>query len=92
VDAAGESGSHRLAQQSSWPRSDVVVVELDGELDLATAPQVTGYLRGLTAGGGRHLVLDVTAVTFMSSHGVSMILTALAEAGTLDRVHLVGVA
>jgi len=29
----------------------VVVVELDGELDLATAPQITGYLRDLTAGG-----------------------------------------
>ncbi|QJY47773.1 STAS domain-containing protein [Pseudonocardia broussonetiae] len=88
-----ESTSSRgLTRQTSWIRPDVVRVRLLGDLDLATAPGVTTYLRHLTADGVRHLVLDLTPVTSMASPGISMLVTALAEAQGVDRVHLVGVA
>ena len=86
------ASSHGLTRQTSWIRPDVVQVRLIGELDLATAPDVTTHLRYLTADGVRHLVLDLTPVTFMASPGISMLVTALAEASGIDRVHLVGVA
>jgi anti-sigma B factor antagonist len=77
----------------TWsPQAGVVVVGLDGELDMATAPRVTEQLRTETKHGVPHLVLDLTSVTFLAAHGVQVIVTALKEAGASERVHLVGVA
>lgn len=75
------------------PREGVVVVEIGGELDLSTAPHVTEYLRAEIADHRvPHLVLDLTAVSFMASHGVAMVVTALNESRASERLHLVGVA
>jgi anti-anti-sigma factor len=48
------------------------LVELRGELDLATVPQVAEVLDGLApgAGGVRHVVLDLRGLTFMDARGV----------------------
>lgn len=75
------------------PREGVVVVEIGGELDMTTAPRVTDHLRAEIADQRvPHLVLDLTAVSFMASHGVAMIVTALNESRVSERLHLVGVA
>jgi anti-sigma B factor antagonist len=48
------------------------LVELSGELDLATVPQVVEALDGLApnAGGVRHVVLDLRGLTFMDASGL----------------------
>lgn len=90
-DQDGDTEPLQLSTQH--PRPGVVVVEIAGELDLNTAPRVTDYLRVQRADHpGRHLVLDLTAVTFLASHGVAMMVTALNESPVSDRLHLVGVA
>jgi anti-sigma B factor antagonist len=48
------------------------LVELRGELDLATVPQLAELLDGLTpdAEGLRHIVLDLRGLTFMDASGL----------------------
>ncbi|MGZ6574700.1 MAG: STAS domain-containing protein [Solirubrobacteraceae bacterium] len=48
------------------------LVELRGELDLATLPQVAEVLDGLApdAAGIRHIVLDLRGLTFMDASGL----------------------
>ncbi len=49
-----------------------VLVEVRGELDIATRPQVAGVLDGLRPRprSVRHVVLDLRRVTFMDAQGV----------------------
>jgi anti-anti-sigma factor len=49
------------------------LIELRGELDIATTPQVAEVLAGLepAADGVRHVVLDLRGLTFMDARGVS---------------------
>jgi anti-sigma B factor antagonist len=48
------------------------LVELWGELDLSTVPQVAEVLDGIApnAGGVRHIVLDLRGLTFMDASGL----------------------
>lgn len=88
-----EGGAAPLRLLTRRPRPGVVVVEIGGELDMTTAPRVTDHLRAEIADQRvPHLVLDLTAVSFMASHGVAMIVTALNESRVSERLHLVGVA
>lgn len=57
--------------------SENTVIELAGELDLATAPMLVARLDGLGADRPLRLVADVTAVTFCDCSGL----------GALVRVH-----
>lgn len=71
---------------------DVVVIAVAGELDMVTAPQARAYLQDKTAARPRHVVLDLARVTFMGSHGVSLLVDAHDEReGLHGRLHLTGV-
>jgi len=62
-----------------------VVVRVDGEVDLATAPALWAALERALADGDQ-LVLDLSAVTFIDSTGLSVLLRAyqvLGATGTL---------
>jgi anti-anti-sigma factor len=86
----------------SEPRPDVVVLSLRGELDFRTTGQVTDCLHELRRSGHAHIVLDLTAVTFMAAAGVAVLLAArdaardAARSNGPDRsapaLHLLGVA
>ena len=68
------------------------MVGLAGDLDVATTPQLTSYLREQTSTGPAHLVLDLAEVQFLASAGISLILTAMNNAdGTNGSAHLTGV-
>jgi len=45
------------------------VVGLAGDLDVATTPQLTSYLREQSSTGPAHLVLDLAEVQFLASAG-----------------------
>ncbi len=72
------------------PLPGVRVVWLDGELDLATAPLLTDELTGLTP-GAEHLVLDLSAVRFLGTGGLSaLVRTARAATARGVALHLAG--
>nr|WP_203644716.1 STAS domain-containing protein [Streptomyces sp. SID14478] len=52
------------------------VVELDGTLDHRTAPEVRNTLPVLGLRPGRQLVLDLGAVTFCDSTGITVLIAA----------------
>src|SRR5918994_4086525 len=78
---------------ASWPRPDVRVAHLAGELDMGTAPFRAEYLGEQTATRPAELVLDVSEVTLVAAAGPALIVTALRnDDGINGRLHLIGVA
>jgi len=59
-----------LAVRSSWPRRDLLIVSVAGEVDLVTAPVLADELR---AAGVRTLVVDLSEVSFLGAAGLSVL-------------------
>ena len=57
-------------------RSSAMVVAVDGEIDLHTAPQLSEQLAALEESRTGELVLDLTGVTFLDSSGLGVIVAA----------------
>ena len=51
-------------------------LELAGELDIATAPDLEATIRSLCAGGAGEIVLDLSKLEFVDSAGLRVILSA----------------
>jgi anti-sigma B factor antagonist len=62
-----------------------LVVALDGELDISTAPQLAARIDELLGAGLRHLVVDVSGLTFVDVAG----LRALSALRTQARQQLI---
>jgi len=56
---------------------DPAVVSLEGELDLAAAPQLRECLVALVESGATDIVLDVARLDFIDSTGLSVLVMAL---------------
>ena len=65
---------------SSNRHGSVDVVKLPQRLVMANAPAVRKDLLELVAQGNRHLILDLGAVTFVDSSGLSVLVSALKAA------------
>ena len=50
-----------------------MVLSIDGELDLYTAPALREAAQSAMEGGASHLILDLSAVQFMDSSGLGVI-------------------
>jgi anti-sigma B factor antagonist len=76
----------RLAEGSS---SGVMVMSLDGQLDIDTAPQLQAALDQLRAASTTRVVVDVAGLAFCDSIGLSALLVAArycAESGGFLRL------
>ncbi|MGK2948473.1 MAG: STAS domain-containing protein [Acidimicrobiales bacterium] len=62
---------------------DPPVVEVAGEVDLATAGELAAALEPLLATGDGPIVLDVGGVTFIDSSGLAVLAQAAASGRTL---------
>ena len=72
--------------------SDVVLVAIAGDLDMQTVPQATAFLAQVTAITPRHLILDLSGVTFLASSGIGLLIAAQSGGeGIRGRLHLLGV-
>ena len=70
---------------------DVTVVALAGNLDSNTSPQAQQALDGILAGGGRKMVVDFTALDYISSAGLRVLLgTAKRLSGAGGALRLFG--
>jgi anti-sigma B factor antagonist len=57
-----------------------ILLELGGELDYHTAPQVIQTLKGVTLAAGRQLIVDLSALTFCDSSGIATLIAARGHA------------
>jgi anti-sigma B factor antagonist len=69
-------------------RDDMVVVVVEGELDLCAAPELEKSLAGLGATGASAIVVDLDRVSFMDSAGVHVLLRFATSDGKRDRLAL----
>jgi anti-sigma B factor antagonist len=71
---------------------DIVLVEIAGDLDMHTVPQATAFLTQATATTPRHLILDLSRVTFLGSSGLALLMAAQSgRDGIHGHLHLLGV-
>ncbi|WP_019854424.1 STAS domain-containing protein [Actinopolyspora mortivallis] len=76
-----DSDPHRLnpllRMAIQRPEPGVAVIDMDGEIDLSTAPRITELIRQrLTAAVLHTLIIDLSRVSFVSSVGVELLLRA----------------
>jgi anti-sigma B factor antagonist len=67
-------------QIDSRREGDMVVVVLQGELDLASAPQFESEIDGPEVGSGTTVVVDLDELRFIDSTGLRLIFAASARA------------
>ena len=65
-------------------------VVVSGDLDLATAPQLMSAVESLAATGARRVVVDLGAVSFIDSSGISALLRADQTLREADGVLVLG--
>ena len=61
---------------------DTIVLRLQGELDMATAPGLGRTLQTALAAGPSTLALDLRELTFVDSTGIRVLITACRQAGS----------
>ncbi len=79
--SADREGQFEVALRTA---EDVDTFVLTGELDIATADQLTDALNGASGESARDRVIDLSGVTFMDSTGLRVLISAnraAAEAG-----------
>jgi anti-sigma B factor antagonist len=62
------------------PRGDATWLLPDGELDVATAPELEAALDAALANGARRIVCDLRGLTFADSTGISRLVVAARRA------------
>jgi anti-anti-sigma factor len=67
------------------------VVQLAGELDIASVPRVREQLDELALSDIQHVVLDLQGVSFLSASGIRMLVTGTGWTDGSPQLHLVGV-
>ena len=64
--------SIELRRADGW-----IVVSVEGELDLYTAPQLRDAVMGAVEDGSKRVVVDLTKVPFMDSSGLGVVVACL---------------
>ena len=62
--------------------ADRTVVQVSGEIDVYTAPQLRQRLRDLMEAGASNLVVDLRGVEFLDSHGLGVLIGVLKQMRT----------
>ena len=83
--SAPRTGRSRLSQHEASPTfrctvardGDAATVVAEGEIDLASSPDLRSELQALLDGGVRTLVLDLSGVTFIDSSGLGVLVGVL---------------
>ncbi|MFI9825429.1 STAS domain-containing protein [Streptomyces sp. NPDC052013] len=79
-----------LSVEVTLPRDDVALLKVQGYLDIDTATEFQHHLANQLHHGRRHFLLDLSAVPFMDSSGMNIILRVYQEARELPgSVHII---
>jgi anti-sigma B factor antagonist len=88
AERLGLAGGLRLA--SARPSPGVAVLGVGGELDSLTTPELAGALSELLGGPEERFVVDLTAVTFLASSGLAVLIRGAEQVAERDlRLRLV---
>jgi len=76
-----EPAAEQLISIGREPVAGAVLVTIAGELDMLTTPRLRAAVSGaLEEAGGEPVVLDLTEVTFLGSHGLAALVEAVRRA------------
>lgn len=90
--SAGCCGTQALRIVIGRPLPGVRVVQVADELDMVTAPHLNSHLLDQIDKRDGHVVVDLSAVTFLGAAGLTSLVTAREAAICHDiRLHLAGV-
>ncbi|NJP53217.1 STAS domain-containing protein [Streptomyces sp. SBST2-5] len=79
-----------LSVEVTLPRHDTALLTVQGYLDIDTATEFQHHLANQLHHGRRHFLLDLSAVPFMDSSGMNIILRVYQEARELPgSVHII---
>ncbi|MDL5199396.1 STAS domain-containing protein [Streptomyces sp. ALI-76-A] len=79
-----------LSVEVTLPREDVALIAVEGYLDVDTATEFQHHLANQLHHGRRHFLLDLSAVPFMDSSGMNIILRVYQQArGIPGSVHII---
>jgi anti-anti-sigma factor len=70
---------------------DTVVLNVTGEVDMATAPALEESIKGALERAPETLVVDLSGVGFLASAGMSVLISGNQQAGERTRFRLVAV-
>jgi anti-sigma B factor antagonist len=79
------SGSGDVFSAKVVGLDDDAAVFLSGELDMATAPDLTAALDPVIAHGPREVVLDLSELSFVDSSGIAALVEAQHRLGEQER-------
>ncbi|MEV0642782.1 STAS domain-containing protein [Streptomyces sp. NPDC050619] len=68
-----------LSVEVTLPREDVALIRVEGYLDVDTGTEFQHHLANQLHHGRRHFLLDLSAVPFMDSSGMNIILRVYQE-------------
>ncbi|MFF9125346.1 STAS domain-containing protein [Streptomyces sp. NPDC014889] len=68
-----------LSVEVTLPREDVALLTVEGYLDVDTATELQAHLANQLHHGRRHFLLELSAVPFMDSSGMNIILRVYQE-------------
>lgn len=63
--------------ESSEPKNQTVTLKLIGEMDIYSAPQLKDKTTGLCQQGIKNIILDLSALKFVDSIGIGVIVASL---------------
>lgn len=68
---------HEFHLETVGPVGDCAVLQVTGEVDVATAPMLREQMRELAAKGAVHLIVDLSRVSFLDSTGLGALVGGL---------------
>jgi len=74
----------RIEVEAEDPGRAATVVRMAGRLNAASSPEAKARLKGLAGGGAKHLLVDLSELSFIDSSGLSALVAgykAAVEAG-----------
>ena len=74
----------RIEAEAQGVESNVIVIRMAGRLNAASSPETKARLKGLAGEGPKHLLLDLSELSFIDSSGLSALVAgykAAVEAG-----------
>ncbi|WP_128376186.1 STAS domain-containing protein [Streptomyces cavernae] len=79
-----------LSIEVTLPREDTALITVEGDLDIDTATELQHHLANQLHHGRRHFLLDLSAVPFMDSSGMNIVLRVYQETrGNSGSVHVI---
>ncbi|MFJ7216560.1 STAS domain-containing protein [Amycolatopsis sp. NPDC098790] len=79
----------RMGTALSAPADSTALLAVTGEIDLSTAPGLRVACEAAAAHHRRHLIVDLSEVTFMSSAGINLMVNLRREYTPPQGLHLV---